>query len=52
MVIIKQYVNLDPDKPEQLDGLDKARAGTSVVFEATIDPGQLPPAPAPLDEWP
>jgi hypothetical protein len=21
-------------------------------FEATIDPGQLPPAPAPLDEWP
>jgi hypothetical protein len=38
MAIIKQYVNLDPSKPEQLDGLDKARAGTSVVFEATIEP--------------
>jgi hypothetical protein len=38
MAIIKQYVNLDPTKAEQLDGLDKARAGKNVVIEATIDP--------------
>lgn len=38
MATIKQYVNLDPTKAAQLDGLDKARAGKSVVFEATIDP--------------
>ena len=37
MADIKQYVNLDPDKPKQLDGLDKARAGKRVVFEAKID---------------
>ena len=38
MAIIKQYVNLDPTKAGQLDGLDKARASKSVTFEATIDP--------------
>lgn len=37
MAEIKQYVNLDPDKSKQLDGLDKVRAGKTVVFEAKID---------------
>jgi hypothetical protein len=38
MADIKQYVNLDPTKPKQLDGLDKARAGKTVVLAATIAP--------------
>jgi hypothetical protein len=36
MADIKQYVNLDPENATQLDGLDKARAGTRVVFEAKL----------------
>jgi hypothetical protein len=38
MADIKQYVNLDPDKPDHLNGLDKARAGRHVTFEAKIEP--------------
>lgn len=38
MADIKQYVNLDPTKRGQLDGLDKARAGKTVALEATINP--------------
>jgi hypothetical protein len=38
MALIKQYVNLNPDRAAELDGLDKARAGRDVVFEATVDP--------------
>lgn len=38
MADIKQYVNLDPARSKQLDGLDKARAGKTVVLAATINP--------------
>lgn len=38
MAEIKQYVNLDPTKPEQLDGLDRARAGKTVSVVATVKP--------------
>lgn len=38
MAIIKQYVNLDPKKANQLDGLDPARAGKKVILEANVKP--------------
>ena len=38
MADIKQYVNLDPTKSKQLDGLDKARAGKTVLLAATVSP--------------
>ena len=38
MADIKQYVNLDPTKSGQLDGLDKARAGKTVLLAATVSP--------------
>lgn len=34
---IKQYVNLDPNSPDQLDGLDKKRAGKYVTFTAKLN---------------
>jgi hypothetical protein len=40
MPTIKQYVNLDPDDADQLDGLAKARAGITVTLEATVDPAE------------
>src|SRR6187549_865647 len=33
---IKQYVNLDPNVPDQLKGLDKKRAGRNVTFSAKL----------------
>ena len=33
----KQYVNLDPNVPDQLDGLDKKRAGKYVTFTAKLN---------------
>ncbi|MEP7125770.1 MAG: hypothetical protein ABJE95_32870 [Byssovorax sp.] len=40
MAIIRQYVNLDPTQSPQLDGLDKARAGTKVPLVAQINPAK------------
>jgi hypothetical protein len=33
----KQYVNLDPNISDQLDGLDKKRAGKYVTFTAKLN---------------
>lgn len=38
MAVIKQYVNLDRTKSAQLGGLDKARAGKAVTFDAVVTP--------------
>lgn len=37
MADIKQYVNLDPEKADELNGLDKKRAGPKIKVEATIN---------------
>ena len=34
---VKQYVNLDPNIPEQLNGLDKLRAGRVIIFTAKLN---------------
>ncbi|MEO6094825.1 MAG: hypothetical protein ABIW76_03760 [Fibrobacteria bacterium] len=36
---LKQYVNLDPNIPDQLNGLDKLRAGRNVSFTAKLNKG-------------